>query len=317
MKHIIPSINIPDFHIEDIGYKALRLRMAQISSPEGIPNFWCMTGAVCSRLLERDDHFEPLMINLEQLNQDEVNREKIREGILSYISLIEFPEIIEKDLLEILTQCPHLVIRTSSAIAHEPASKKCSFASTLEELKSEILLHIACEVVSRGLPFQGSIIIQQLIQPEISAIVFTANPKTGNRGEAVINAFYGAEIIDSQQDKISFDWQSATISNYEIGLKTRKHLISTDGTTKSEEIPNSNHLERILTEDQLNNLLAHSFRMLRNFSKPLRLHYGLINGQIKLIGIKKPSYFPAMRDSHREASTWSNDNLETSQLYAF
>ncbi|SMF65306.1 hypothetical protein [Pseudobacteriovorax antillogorgiicola] len=311
---LISSQDLLDYHLEDTGFKALRLQMAALTNSDQIPTYWCLTGSTCLEILEESANFEQLVGYLDQLQQDS-QREVIKQAVEQIVMATPLPEALANELNELLDRENHLVVRSSSAQPHRSSSCVASFISgEFTKLQSAILQHIACELVENGMPFMGSLILQRYVSVDKTMIVFTANPHNGNRSQAVMEHYYGSKKIEDQIDYLEYNWRSKKIEVQNAGMKTRSLRYDANGREISSEVSPKFHLTPILEQKSIDLILKQSFAILKQFSKPLRLHFASSGGRLYLLGIKKPAYFPAMRDNSRHGSTWSNDNLETSYL---
>jgi pyruvate,water dikinase len=113
-------------------------------------------------------------------------------------------------------------------------------------------------------------VVQTMIQSEVSGILFTANPVTGNRAECVINASWGlGEAVVSglvTPDTISVNKVTSEIIARQFGSKERAIYYAEDGDTLEQETtPEQQHMSA-LTDDQVSELVA--------LGKRLENHYG-------------------------------------------
>lgn len=110
---------------------------------------------------------------------------------------------------------------------------------------------------------QGSVamavVVQEMVPSDVSGIVFTANPATGERSEAVLNSSYGlGEAVVGGQvtpDTFIIDRDSGEVKQSEIGPKTMQIVSSPAGGTQTLDVDDANRHELSLTPSQCQELL--------------------------------------------------------------
>lgn len=82
-----------------------------------------------------------------------------------------------------------------------------------------------------------AIVVQKMIDPDVSGVLFTANPVNGDRTQCVVNASYGlGDAIVSGEitpDTFVIDYQTRAIKSRTIGDKQRTVVAERDGGTRS------------------------------------------------------------------------------------
>jgi pyruvate,water dikinase len=93
----------------------------------------------------------------------------------------------------------------------------------------------------RGLPTDDvriAVLVQQLVESKVSAVVFSANPITGSRDEVMINASWGLgeSIVGGTvtPDTFVVEKQRGEITMREIARKQRMTVMSDTGTIEIE-----------------------------------------------------------------------------------
>lgn len=82
-----------------------------------------------------------------------------------------------------------------------------------------------------------AVVVQEMIAPDVSGVLFTANPISGDRTEFVVNASYGIgdAIVsgDITPDTMVIDHDSHSIKSLTIGDKRHSVIADSDGGTRS------------------------------------------------------------------------------------
>lgn len=105
-----------------------------------------------------------------------------------------------------------------------------------------------------------SVVVQLMIPSDLSGILFTANPATGERGEIVVNSSYGlGEAVVSGQvtpDTYIIDRDSGEVKQSEIGPKSLSIVPKNNGGTKVIDVDERLQARSTLSEPQQQELLA-------------------------------------------------------------
>ena len=104
-----------------------------------------------------------------------------------------------------------------------------------------------------------AVVVQAMVPSDVSGIVFTANPATGERGEIVLNSSYGlGEAIVGGQvtpDTLIIDRDTGKVRQSEIGPKTMQIVSSAEGGTQTLEVDDARRQKLSLTSSQCQELL--------------------------------------------------------------
>ena len=105
-----------------------------------------------------------------------------------------------------------------------------------------------------------AVVVQIMVPSEVSGILFTANPTTGERGEMIINASFGlGEAVVSGQvtpDTYIIDRSSKTAKETIIGPKAQKIVAAGEQGTRLEEVPAGEREQSTLSDTMLSELVT-------------------------------------------------------------
>lgn len=257
-----------------VGGKGMNL--GECSRIEGIlvPEGFCVTTEAYKRVIGKNEELHQLLDQLAVQKVDE--RERISEISRKIRKLIEGIEI-EKGIEEDIDRClltfgfEHAYAVRSSATAEDlPFASFAGQQDTYLNIigKDEILRYIskcwASLFTDRAIIYRIqngfdhsqvylSVIIQRMIFPQASGILFTADPITSNRkllsidasfglGEALVSGLVSADCYKVQEDKI-VDKMIATKKLAIYGLK--------EGGTETQQIDPDRQKTQTLTEQQI------------------------------------------------------------------
>ncbi|MCW5851201.1 MAG: phosphoenolpyruvate synthase [Anaerolineae bacterium] len=131
-----------------------------------------------------------------------------------------------------------------------------------------------------------AVVVQALIPAEAAGILFTANPITGHRGQAVIDGAWGlGEAVVGglvTPDHWVVDKASGRIVTAEVHDKAVMTVRTAEGT---EEVPTPDDQRRlpVLSEDQVQALTATATRIEALYGAPQDIEWALADGQLYIL----------------------------------
>ncbi|MDM8151211.1 phosphoenolpyruvate synthase [Priestia megaterium] len=265
---------IKDTQLSLVGGKALNL--GALSKIQGIqvPKGFCVTAAGYQKALEQNETFQALLNQLTMLKADDRDQigeisEKVRQTILE----IDVPSDVVKAVAHSLSQFgeEHAYAVRSSATAED--LPHASFAGQHDTYlnirgKEAILQHIgkcwASLFTNRAVTYRikngfdhsqvhVSVIVQRMVFPQASGILFTADPITSNRkllsidagfglGEALVSGLVSADCYKVKEGEI-VDKKIAAKKVAIYGLK--------EGGTETKEVHFDLQKTQALTDSQI------------------------------------------------------------------
>lgn len=130
-----------------------------------------------------------------------------------------------------------------------------------------------------------AVVVQTMIIPETSGVLFTANPLTGNRNEIVLNASFGlGEAIVSGQvepDHYTINSQTWAITARKLGTKAMVIVPRADGGT--EQIERNDGDKQALSDSHIIQLAQIALRVAKHFGSPQDIEWSLANKQLYLL----------------------------------
>ncbi len=140
-----------------------------------------------------------------------------------------------------------------------------------------------------GLDLDGvrlAVLVQQLIRADVSAVVFSANPVTGNRGEAMINASWGLgeSIVGGTvtPDTYVVRTGDARVVSRHIAEKERM-TVTAPGGTQEVAVPRFLRTQPALREDQLIEMARLAMTLERTMGHPVDVECAYQAGRLYLL----------------------------------
>ncbi|MEE8399788.1 MAG: PEP/pyruvate-binding domain-containing protein, partial [Desulfobacterales bacterium] len=130
-----------------------------------------------------------------------------------------------------------------------------------------------------------AVVVQLMVPSDISGILFTANPATGERSEMIVNASYGlGEAIVSGEvtpDTYIVDRDSLKVKETVIGAKEQKIVSDGDQGTRTEGIAEDQRNQSSMSDAALKELASLAVTVETLFdSVPQDIEWAVTNGKI-------------------------------------
>lgn len=162
-------------------------------------------------------------------------------------------------------------------------------------------------------PMQLGVIVQEMVDADVSGIAFGANPVTGQADEKIINAVYGlGEGLVSGELNADQIVVRGTEVDYTPALKTRKLRFDyrNQSGTAWEEIAPENQNSQALTTGQIHRLTEILGNLGDEFRHPQDIEFALKNGELYLLQTRP---ITALKTAHPKNEDhyilWDNSNI--------
>ncbi|WP_040328914.1 PEP/pyruvate-binding domain-containing protein [Clostridium ihumii] len=299
--NIIDIRDVKENQLDIVGGKGVNLGI-MISNNIQVPDGFIITAYAYKNYLEYNGILKDIEEKINKFNENdiELELEKIRENILNG----EFSNNIKQEILKKYDRFSipiHVAVRSSATAEDLP---EASFAGQQETYlnvtkKEELLLSIKKCYASlwsnrsflyrtnnnfNHLEVSIAVVVQEMVNSEVSGVLFTANPSTGSN-EMIIDASYGlGEAIVSGKvnpDNYVLDSDGKEIHT-KIGNKKISIVYSENGT---KEIDNSNKMreERCLSKDNLKDLFSVSMNIKKLYKKPMDIEWAIKNNRVYIL----------------------------------
>ncbi|MFE3574631.1 phosphoenolpyruvate synthase [Lysinibacillus sp. NPDC059133] len=300
--------------------------LGELSKIEGIqvPEGFCVTTVGYQKAIEQNETFQVLLDQLSTLKAEdrdqvgEVSR-KIRQIIME----VEIPSDVVKAVAHKLSQLGggHAYAVRSSATAED--LPHASFAGQQDTYlniigKEAILQHIrkcwASLFTDRAVIYRMqngfdhsqvylSVIIQRMVFPQASGILFTADPITSNRkllsinasfglGEALVSGLVSADCYKVQEDKIV----DKMIATKKLAIYGQK-----GGGTETQQIDSNQQKTQTLTDQQILQLARIGRQIEAYFGCPQDIEWCLVDDTFYIVQSRPiTTLFPIPKANNQE-----------------
>ena len=170
-------------------------------------------------------------------------------------------------------------------------------------------------------PVSVGVVIQVMVPAEISGVLFTVNPLTGDAGEVVINASYGlgSAVVDGRvtPDTYRVDKATGQLRDQIIGGKAHQTVLAPSGGVREVAVDPDRRESPALSEQQLLHLMDLAARVESHFGDARDVEWGISEQQVYVLQARSV-VVPSTRNrrglrrdrpSDRRKLVWSNANV--------
>lgn len=275
--------------ISCVGGKGANLgEMTQAGFP--VPKGFCVTTDAYKDFLETSTEMSSFFADLDRTEPSDLDRIRgIGERIRTHLQQLPIPIPIQDAVIQALIKQgadESYAIRSSATAEDLPNASFAGQQDTYLNVKGqeEVLQHVrncwASLFTDRAIVYRAkngfdhraiylSIVVQQMVMPDISGILFTADPGNGNRTVVSIDASFGLgeAIVSGQVSADLYKVKDNTIVSKKISKKKIAIYSLPEGGTVTKEILSEQQEQQALTDKQIIELAA--------LGKKIEQHYGV------------------------------------------
>lgn len=279
-KYILP-LKAEDTPLEIVGGKARSLaRMAKAGLT--VPDSFFVTADAYKRLIEVN-RLQTVILDLAvptiagQTVSFETGSKRIQELIRTAELPDEMQEEIRNSYAELDGESPAVAVRSSANAEDLPEMSFAGQQDTYLNIRGadELILAVrdcwASLWTSRAISYRHqmgveqnavamAVVVQKMVPSELSGILFTANPATGDRDEIIVNASYGLgeAVVGGQVTPDTYILDRKTLKAKETMIGTKELKIVPDGNhgTRVDRIGEDERRKSSMSEDALGELLS-------------------------------------------------------------
>ncbi len=302
-------LNLRDIDQEmlpSVGSKCLNL--SELMRLEGImvPDGFCVTANAYREAVSGDVRLNELLVRLSSLNT--VDRESIVDlsvQICGLIEQVQMPEAIEEQVMQALSafnEDDSFAVRSSATMEDLPGASFAGQHDTYLNVrnKADVLPHIvncwASLFSERAITYRlqngfdhlkvsMAVIVQQMVVPEASGIVFTADPTTSDRHTISIEAGFGLgeAFVSGQVSPDVYKFRFGGIIEKSISMKQFKIVPLLKGGTISQEVEAEKQLSQTLSDRQINELATLGRKISGHFGSPQDIEWCFAHDQFYVL----------------------------------
>jgi pyruvate,water dikinase len=133
---------------------------------------------------------------------------------------------------------------------------------------------------------QLAVLVQQLVASDVSAVIFSANPITGNREEVMINASWGLgeSIVGGTVTPDTFIVRKSDLAVFERVITEKQRMtVSASGGTHEVEVPRFLRKEASLNDAQIIEMASLAMTLEATMAHPVDVECAYAGGELYLL----------------------------------
>ncbi len=130
-----------------------------------------------------------------------------------------------------------------------------------------------------------AVVVQQMVFPQVAGILFTADPVTGNRSVARVEASFGLgeALVSGLVNADSYSVRDAEVIQRDIGRKQVAVVASPTGGTRRQAIEPERQQDPALTDGQVVRLVQLGRRIEAHFGRPQDIEWCLVDDDVRIV----------------------------------
>ena len=304
---ILPFTDIRATDLPLVGGKGANLgEMAHADFP--VPAGFCLTTTAFQQFIDASPDADELYASLNTVTPDDVETaRKVGQQVRQTLLTVPIPEAIVRAVRQQWQQVGAdnaYAVRSSATAEDLPDASFAGQQDTyLNIIGEEALLDAMrrCWVslfTDRAILYRSknrfphedvklSVVVQQMVMSEMSGILFTADPLTGHRHTATIDASFGlGEALVSgivSPDAYRVDKRNMTIIERQIADKQVAIYPEKDGGTRQENLSDVQRTQTVLTDAQIVDLVAMGTQVEAHYGTPQDIEWAIADGKTYLL----------------------------------
>ncbi|WP_242696437.1 phosphoenolpyruvate synthase [Longitalea luteola] len=282
--------------------------LGELSRIQGIqvPEGFCISTQAYKKITDNNKELDSLLDELTSCKaQDRERINKLSARIRMAIESIPVPDAMAKEIAGYLTKLGEkeaYAVRSSATAEDLPTA---SFAGQQDSYlniigKEAILQHIskcwASLFTERAITYriqngfdhrtiQLAVVVQKMAFPQVSGILFTADPVTGNRKMSSIDASFGlgealvAGLVNADVYKV----RAGVLVDKKIAVKKLAVYPVKEGGTTEQEIEHGQQNQQALTDEQILQLAVIGQTIEKHFGHPQDIEWCFVNDRFYIV----------------------------------
>ena len=320
---------------EQLGGKAANLaRLSREGLP--VPRWWVLTTDAFRLLLERNRLGDSIDRRLRRVDHDHAAIEALSRQIQQQVLAASLPAELHEQLADALADQEDELFAVRSSVLGEDA-QGASFAGQMDSYLfqrglaaiEQSLLQVAASAfnaralryrLSKGIALsdiRAAVIVQEMVEGEVSGVMFTAHPSTSSRRHALISAAWGvgegivAGICNTDEYSVGLfdDEIEVRVANKDIAVRFDR--AAGRGTLES-PVDEAQRHARTLADQQVLALRDQGRRIASLLRFPQDIEWTLRDGQFYILQTRPITSLPAPSQPDGQRLVFDNSNIQES-----
>nr|WP_232337206.1 phosphoenolpyruvate synthase [Thermoactinomyces sp. CICC 10523] len=271
-----------------------------------VPDGFCVTTFAYQDFMATSPEMDAMLDELNAVNPNDLPRlRKLGERIRAHIRQLDIPVRLAEQIVQAWEKVGKeyaYAVRSSATAEDLPAASFAGQQDTFLNIRGqdELLRHVrkcwASLFTDRAISYRSkngfdhrqvylSVVVQRMVNPEISGIMFTADPASGNRQIISIDAGFGLgeAIVSGIVSPDLYRVRAGRIIDKKIAEKKIAIFSLPEGGTVKKELPLDQQRQQALTDEQIVQLADLGKRIEAHFGSPQDIEFCLEDGRIFVV----------------------------------
>ncbi len=154
------------------------------------------------------------------------------------------------------------------------------------------------------------VIVQEMINSDVSGVAFSTNPITGKRDEIVISSVFGLGegLVSGELNADTYTVQENDIKK-NITSKPYKIVFDKEKGCGTKQIENTNSLASSLTDEQIKEISKEVKRIVDIYGKPQDIEWAYEGSKLYILQARPITTLEDMPDKSQQEVIWDNSNI--------
>lgn len=288
-----------------VGGKAFSLGLL-FKTGLNVPNGFVVTSHAFRRFFDEAKIHQEVHAMWDTINVDDIESlERHSEKIMAIIEDSIIPEEISQEIMSAYKSLGETAVAVRSSATAEDSSI-ASWAGELEsylyvtqaDLLERIKLCWASLYTPRAIVYRAkrdmkfkdiavAVVVQKMVNSEISGVCFTVNPVTKDQNDMVIEAVYGLGEALVQgivtPDRYNVDKKENVIIDIITNAQKKMYVQNKTGGTSEIKVPKKKQLHQKLTGKEIITLSQMCQKIERHFGAPQDIEWAIENGKFYIL----------------------------------
>ncbi len=336
-KMIITHNSIDCGNPDCIGGKGYHLAQL-IRAGQNVPPWFAVSTLLMKNVISQNNHLDKYFNKIDDLKKEDSpdQVEKIVRPLQEQVRLLKFDnqikELVGQNYAKVIGSDHFCSVRSSAADEDGSGSSFAGlhdsylFIQDIDDVLEKIKFVWASAYNPRAISFRLqnniplhqisiAVIIQQMVDAEISGIMFTANPNNNNVQEILISSLYGAGegIVSAGLDADLFTLSKVDLQIKEEGAQKTEQLIfdkdQSQGLIKI-EVEKDKQDQLSLTKNQVKNIAQIGLAIEKYFQRPQDIEFSLDKeGKVYILQSRPITTIGEYGPAAGNRIIWDNSNI--------
>lgn len=154
------------------------------------------------------------------------------------------------------------------------------------------------------------VIVQEMINSDISGVAFSSNPITGKRGEIVISSVFGLGegLVSGELNADTYSVENGKITK-NIAEKPYKIVFDEEKGFGTKQVENENSSTSSLTDKQIKEIAQEVKKIVEIYGKPQDIEWAYENGKLYILQARPITTLENISDKSEQEIIWDNSNI--------